>query len=293
MTTLLVPTDDGRQLDVEVHGPDGAPLVLVQHGTPGGRALATPYRAAADALGVRLAIWARPGYGRSTRLPGRRVADVVPDACAVASALGADRFATVGGSGGGPHALAVGALAPDRCVAVATIAAVAPWDAEGLDPLAGMGEGNVEEFGAAIAGEAALRPLLDRERGALVGGGVDGLAQGMRSVLSPPDVAALTGEVAREAFEDMDRALAGGVDGWLDDDLAFVRPWGFAPEDLRVPVHLWQGGQDLMVPPAHGDWLAARVPGVHAHLLPGEGHLTLHVTRVADVLAPLAEALGA
>ena len=290
MTTLQVTAADGRVLDAQVHGPDGAPLVLVQHGTPGGRGLAAPLVAAADALGLRLASWARPGYGGSTRLPGRSVADVVPDALAVADALGAQRFAVTGASGGGPHALAIGALT-DRCAAVATVASVAPWDAEGLDVTAGMGEGNLEEFGAARRGEAELRPMLETWRREVVEGGVDGMLAVLSSVVSPPDAAVLTGDVAAQQYAEMAGGLVPGCDGWLDDDLAFLRPWGVPLTDLRVPVHVWQGGQDLMVPPAHGAWLAAHVPGATAHLLADDGHLTLQVTRPREVLEPLAQAL--
>lgn len=289
---MNVRTPDGRDLDVLVHGPQDAPLVLVHHGTPGSAALTRSYRAAADRLGLRLAMWSRPGYGPSTRRAGRVVADVVPDAVAVADALGARTFATTGGSGGGPHALALGALVPERCLAVATVASVAPWDADGLDPLAGMGEGNLEEFAAVLQGEAVLRPLLDGWSADMLAAGLPGMVAGMRSVLSPPDLAVLTGDVAAEAWASFAHGLSRGVDGWVDDDLAFVRPWGFAVADVRVPVDLWQGGQDLMVPPAHGDWLAAHVPGVRAHLLEHDGHLTLHQTRAHELLAPLAAALS-
>jgi pimeloyl-ACP methyl ester carboxylesterase len=283
-----VRTQDGRLLEVEVSGPDHAPLVLVQHGTPGSARLSRSYRQAADRLGLRLAGWCRPGYGRSTRRPGRTVADVVPDAAAVADALGAERFATTGGSGGGPHALAVGALLPERCAAVATIASVGPYAAPGLDFLAGMGEGNVVEFGAALEGEDALRPLLVEWSAEIVSAGVGSMIEGMRTVLSPPDLAVLDGTLGEEMFSSVERALSGGPDGWLDDDLAFTLPWGFEPADVGVPVQLWQGGQDLMVPPAHGRWLADRLPRVDAHLLPDDGHLTLHVTRAEEVLAGLA-----
>ena len=287
---LLMTTTDGRDLDLELYGPDRAPLVLVQHGTPGGRTLPLALREAADAEGLRLAGWARPGYGRSARLPGRRVGDVLPDALAVAGALGAERFAVVGASGGGPHALAIGLS--ERCAGVATVASIAPWDAEGLDPLAGMGEGNLVEFDGARRGEAALRPLLEPWRAEVLDGRVEGVLQVLGSVLSPPDQAVLTGELATEVYAHMADGLAPGCDGWVDDDLAFVAPWGFLVDDVRAPVGVWQGGQDLMVPPAHGDWLAGHVTGAVAHLLPGDGHLTLQVTRAREILAPLAAALS-
>jgi pimeloyl-ACP methyl ester carboxylesterase len=108
--------------------------------------------------GLRTVLHARPGYAGSTPLPGRSVADVAADVAVVVDALGADEFVTVGWSGGGPHALATAALLPDRCLGAATIAGVAPYAAAGLDWLAGMGVENIEEFGAAVAGEPALGP---------------------------------------------------------------------------------------------------------------------------------------
>ncbi len=229
MTDLPLPAPGDRLLDVQVHGPEDAPLVLVQHGTPGGHDLPRSYRAAADALGLRLASWSRPGYGRSTRRPGRVVADVADDALAVADGLGAARFATTGGSGGGPHALAIGALCGDRCVAVATVASVAPWDAEGLDPLAGMGEGNVEEFGAALRGEQALAPLLAGWRDEVVRRRRRGAARRCCARCSArPTWPCSPARWRRRRTTTSRAALAPGVDGWLDDDLAFVRPWGFA-----------------------------------------------------------------
>ncbi len=126
----------------------------------------------------------------------------------------------------------------------------------------------------------------------MLAAGPDDLLDALRSLLSPPDLAVLTGDLAAEVHADVGAALELGVDGWLDDDLAFVRPWGFAPSDVQVPAQLWQGDQDLMVPPAHGRWLADRLPRVQAHLLPDDGHLTLHVTRAREVLAPLAAALA-
>ncbi|MCU1691928.1 MAG: alpha/beta hydrolase fold protein [Frankiales bacterium] len=291
MTARTVTTPDGRSLDVEVSGDDALPLLVHLHGTPEGHHLSPALVAAAEQVGVRLAGFARPGYAGSTRRPGRTVADVVPDVLTVVDALGADRFAVVGVSGGGPHALACGALAQDRCAAVATVAGVGPFGAEGLDFLADMGEGNEVEFAAALQGEDPLRALLEPWRLDMVGDGPQGTIDAMASVLSPPDRAVFTGELAEQLHASVSLALRDGVDGWLDDDLAFTVDWGFALADVGVPVTLWQGEQDLMVPPAHTRWLADRLPGSEARLLPDDGHLTLLVTRPAEVLAALAEAL--
>ena len=285
----MLTTPDGRALDHVVDG-DG-PLVLSLHGTPQGHALAPELVAAARHVGVRLASYARPGYAGSTRSPGRTIADCVVDVLTVADALGAERFAVFGASGGGPHALACGALASDRCAAVATVAGVGPWEMDGLEFLAEMGEGNEVEFAAAMEGEESLRAVIGPWREQMLAGGVQGTYAALESVLSPPDREVFSTAFAEQLHHGLETALRDGVDGWVDDDLAFLRPWGFRPEDVRVPVHLWQGGQDLMVPPAHGRWLAEHLPTCTPHLLPDDGHLTLLLRRPVDILSDLAAAL--
>ena len=291
--TATVTTADGRCLDVFDSGNAALPLVVHLHGTPGGHLPGPDLLAAADRVGVRLVTFARAGYAGSTRRPGRTIADVVPDVLAVVDSLGVGAFAVMGASGGGPHALACGALAADRCRAVATIAGVGPFDADGLDFLADMGEGNEIEFAAALQGEDPLRVLLEPWRLDMVGSGPQGTFDAMASVLSPPDAAVFTGAVAEHLHAGASLALRDGVDGWLDDDLAFTQPWGFDLADVTAPVHLWQGEQDLMVPPAHGRWLAERLPRCTPHLLADDGHLTLLLSRPAQILQDLADALRA
>ena len=154
-----------------------------------------------------------------------------------------------------------------------------------------MGEGNQEEFGAALEGREPLAALLETETEGLKAASADLLAEAMRPHLSEADVAALTGELAAFLFGGFMRGLGPGIDGWLDDDLAFVAPWGFDVAAIGVPVLVWQGDQDLMVPAAHGDWLRGRIPGAEGGVEPGEGHLTLFANRVADVHGWLAERL--
>ncbi len=289
VTTLRTP--DGRSLDVAADGPgDGVPL-LFHHGTPGSVVPVRAMQRAAAARGLRLVTWSRPGYGSSTRRPGRRVVDDADDVAAVLDHLGADRCLVAGWSGGGPHALASAARLPERVAGVLCIAGVAPWDAEGLDPLAGMGEQNVEEFGHATRGEEGLRGYLEAEAAGLRGADPAGLVAGMSTLLPPVDVAVLTDEYGEDLAAGMREALRTGVDGWLDDDLAFVRGWGFAPEDVVVPTSLWQGSDDLMVPFAHGRWLAERLPRVSAHLLDGEGHLSVGLGALDAMLDELVATL--
>lgn len=272
-----VRTPDGRVLRVHDDGEPGDDRVplLLHHGTPQSGLLLDAQRADACARGIRLVGFDRPGYGGSDRRPGRSVADVVDDVRVLADALGFERFLTSGASGGGPHALACAALLPERIPAAASVAGVAPFGAEGLDWGAGMGADNVEEFDLAVSGSPALEPFLARARDMVQGSDASSLAEGMASLLPPVDLRALEQDLGEWLHASMSDALAPGYDGWLDDDLAFVRDWGFSLADVRVPVLVVGGGQDLMVPVAHAHWLGAHVPGAEQDLDPDAGHLSL------------------
>lgn len=283
----MISTDDGRLLDVAVSGPaDGIPLVF-HHGTPGGVPPVRSLERAAHERGLRLVTFSRAGYGASTRAPGRGVVDVVPDVQAVLDHLGAQRCLVSGWSGGGPHALATAARLADRVAGVLIIAGVAPYGLPDLDFLAGMGEQNIEEFGLAAEGEAVLRPYLEKEAAGLRGVDAAGLVAGMASVLPAVDRAVLTSELGEDLAANFAEGLRLGVDGWADDDLAFTRPWGFSLEEITAPVFVWQGSEDLMVPFAHGQWLASNIPGVVAHLEQGEGHLSVAVGAIDRMLDEL------
>jgi pimeloyl-ACP methyl ester carboxylesterase len=280
-------TPDGRSLELVVAGPsDGTPLVL-HHGTPGAAVVFDRLVDTAGRHGLRTVVYARPGYGRSAPLPGRSVADAAADVTVVLDALGAAEFVTVGWSGGGPHALAAAALLPDRCRGAATIAGVAPYGAAGLDWLAGMGEENVAEFGAALAGEQPLSDYLEKEAAGLAGVEPGEVAATLDGLVSDVDRTAITGDFAEYLAASFRRSVSTGIAGWRDDDLAFAKDWGLALDAVTVPVTIWQGDQDRMVPYDHGRWLAGNVAGARVRLLSGEGHLTLGVTRFDEVLAEL------
>jgi pimeloyl-ACP methyl ester carboxylesterase len=270
---------DGRRLEIhELGDPNGFPIVF-HHGTPGSGTIyerwATP--------GVRVIAYDRAGYGESTRRPGRSVADVVADITAIADELELERLSTWGLSGGGPHALACAALFDERLVAAATLAGVGPWDVEGLDWLAGMGEGNLREFDLVLAGEASLRPAIERDRRELLEATAEQLRDAMAPHLSPTDSAALTDDLAVYFHGNAEHGLAPGADGWIDDNLAFVSRWGFEPSAIARPVLVVQGGDDLMVPRQHGEWLAATIPGAESRIDDAHGHLTLVQHLVPEV----------
>jgi pimeloyl-ACP methyl ester carboxylesterase len=240
-----------------------------------------------------VAQYARPGYARSDRQPGRTVADAAADIVTVLDALGVDRCLTIGWSGGGPHALAAAALLPARIAAAATLAGVAPFDAEGLEFLAGMGQDNLDEFGAAVAGQADLQQFLEQAAPAFEAVTPEGVASALGDLVSEVDRASLTGEFADSMAAGTRSALSTGIWGWHDDDMAFVRPWGFDLASIRVPVTVWQGDQDRMVPPTHGRWLASHVPGARSRLEPGEGHLSLAAAGLDRILDDLLERASA
>ena len=284
MTSITLP--DGRSLDIVDAGGDG-PVLLLHHGTPGsGRPVRAMQRAAENA-GLRLVTYSRAGYGGSSRKAGRSVADVAADMEALLDALGAERCVTVGWSGGGPHALAMGALLPERTAGVVSIAGIAPYGARGIDFMAGMGEQNVVEFNASLAGEETLRPSLEGDAELLADTDGAGLIEGMARLLPQFDRDHLTDVFGEDLAANFKEGLRNGVDGWVDDDLAFTGPWGFDLASITVPVAIWQGSEDLMVPYAHGQWLATQVPGVRAHLLEGEGHLSVAVGALDAMFAEL------
>jgi pimeloyl-ACP methyl ester carboxylesterase len=238
------------------------------------------------ALGLRTISYSRPGYGGSTERAGRSVADAVEDVTALLDELGVSEFRTLGWSGGGPHALACAALLSDRCLAATLLASLAPYDARDLDFSAGMQQDAIEDWNAAIGGfdelDAFLRPLIGHFQQATAAS----LSEDFDNLLSSADKAALTGTLADELANAFRRAVESGVGGWRDDDLAFVKHWGFAVADITVPVAVWHGRQDRLVPFAHGEWLTAEIPTGEAHPLDHDGHLSL-TTRIDRILANL------
>jgi pimeloyl-ACP methyl ester carboxylesterase len=161
----------------------------------------------------------------------------------------------------------------------------------GLDFLAGMGESNVEEYRLALKGEAAVRACVEKDAAGLREADASGLREGMRTLLPPVDRDQVTDELAEDMSAAFGEGLRNGVDGWVDDDLAFVKPWGFDLNAIAIPAFVWQGSEDLMVPFAHGQWLAAHIPGAVAHLEKGEGHLTISVGAADRMLEELASTL--
>jgi pimeloyl-ACP methyl ester carboxylesterase len=270
LTERDVQLEDGRTLhayDTSAERSDDRLAVIWHHGTPNIGAPPEPLFPDAERLGLRWVSYDRPGYGGSTPNPGRDVASAAADVAAVADVLGIDRFAVMGHSGGGPHALACAALLPDRVVAVVSVAALAPYDAEGLDFFAGMADAGIASLAAAGEGREARERYEES-------GAEDDVG------FTPADEAALSGEWSW--FLDVVRpALAGGPGGMIDDDLAYVGPWGFDPNQVVAPVLLLHGGSDRVVPSTHGRWLAGRIPSAELRIFPEDGHITVLSSGVA------------
>ena len=268
---------DGRRLAAaETGSPDGTPVVF-HHGTPGGHAAHNLASGALD--GARVIVYDRPGYGGSDRDRGRSVASCAADVAAIADELGIDSFAVFGSSGGGPHALACGALLRDRVTRVAVVAGFAPADDPSFDFFEGMSHLNVDELRAAAAGEHELSGLLSEF--AATAGEPDAILDEIAVELSQADRDALVRPEVRSVFrEAIGASLRDGLGGWIDDDLAFARPWGFALEDVRQPTLLLQGELDVLVPRGHMAHLDGRIPGARLEIIPGAGHTLFDETRM-------------
>lgn len=284
--TIKLPS--GRELQVAEGGAPGGLPIFFLHGTPGARILHGPSSEYAASKGIRLIGYDRPGYGGSTQLWGRTVGSTSRDVAAIADNLGIQRFAVYGWSGGGAPSLACAALLPGRVVAAASLAAVAPYPAEGLDWLAGAGELNVKDFLLMLNHRWSWGRSNRKEAKEMLAATADQLRESMRSLLSDVDRTAFSAEFASFLYQQTQEGLRQGDAGMRDDNLSLIRPWGFNLASIRVPVQIWHGGQDRFVPVSHGQWIAARVPKADVHLLPNEGHITLFLRHSPTVMNWLA-----
>ncbi|MGZ0148495.1 alpha/beta fold hydrolase [Kribbella sp. WER1] len=253
---------DGRVL----HGYDSAPgatdrpAVVWHHGTPNLGTPPAPLAATSERLGVRWIGFDRPGYGGSTAAPGRTVADVTADLTTVLDTLGIGSFAQLGYSGGGTFALGAAALLGDRVTAVATLAAIAPYDAPGLDWYDGMIPSGVASLRAAAAGRDAR--VLNEE--------VE-----YDPEFTDTDLAMFGGPWGWLGSIAGDQAMPNGPDGAVDDDCAYVLPWSGDPAAITAPTLLVHGTADRIIPCSHAHWLAAHIPSATLDLHENLSHITV------------------
>jgi pimeloyl-ACP methyl ester carboxylesterase len=261
---------DGRRLhfyDTRADDAGTSLAIFWHHGTPNLGEPPEPLLPTAAQRGIRWVSYDRPGYGGSTPHPGRDVASAAADVSSIADALGIGQFAVMGHSGGAAHALACSALLRERVIGAVSVSGLAPFNAEGLDWYAGMWAGGAAELRAAAQGRTALADLLAS-------------SEFDPEMFTPADHAALAG-TWRWLGVIAGKAAAGGLGGMVDDDLAYVAPWGFDPERIRTPVLILQGGQDRIAPSSHGKWLARQIPSAELWLRPDDGHISVLSSGVA------------
>ncbi len=282
-TSRAIVLDDGRTIRINEGGKANGMPFLALRGSPQSQRLYHGWVEDALARGIRLITYERPGYGKSTAQPGRTVASAAQDVAAIARALGLRRLLIWGVSGGGPHTLACAALLPNLVAAAAVLASPAPYPAEGLDYFAGMGEMNVTETLAAISGKKEGARAIEKSAADLLCATPETIEQSFRTLLCPADVAALTTDFASFVVKSIREGIGESRGGWIDDEMAFVSPWGFELSQIRIPVLLLHGSQDRMVPFSHGQWLASKIPTAEPRLLAGDGHLTISLQRIPEV----------
>lgn len=277
----------GRSLEYCVSEPVDGPGWLVFHvGSPSAAVLFPNVTSVAERHGIRTASYSRGGYGGSTRIPDRSVAQEANDTAALADHLGASSFYVAGWSGGGPAALACAALLPGRVRSCIVLAGSSPGEEVGPEWLAWHDEGYAEELRAFAAGSPeAFRGVYEEAATSLAALRPENLATGELPDVDR-DAFARRPDLADALVDSFRRALAGGVDGWMDDAVASARPWGFHVGDIRVPVTIRHGELDTLVRVEHGRWLAGHVPGARAQILPGHAH-----TSIVEPFDPAIDAL--
>ncbi len=275
MTTRAIGVSGGRVVTVDSWGnPRGFPIFLL-HGTPGSRSGPIPRPSVLYRLGVRLICYDRPGYGGSDRHEGRTVGDAAWDVLDIADEMGLDAFAVVGRSGGGPHALACAALfEKERLRTAAVLVGIAPSDAN-LDWYAGMADSNVEEYTRASQPSSAAVVANLTQRAEQVLADPESLLTDLKEEMTAPDRKVVE-DVAFQRLLPLSyrQALSGGPYGWIDDVLAFRRPWGFELGKITVPVWLWHGQDDVFSPVHHSHWLADEIPNARIDVQQGAAHFT-------------------
>lgn len=280
--TRFIETARGHNVRVELAG-DCSRVVVVQLGSPEATPMYDGWVEDAMARGLTLIAYDRPGYGASVPQRGRSVAACADDVRAISRDVGFDRCVVLGFSGGGPHALACGTLLEDLVAAVATIASWAPLGAPGLDYFAGMPDVMREDYELFLSDREEWERSGEKVRDAVLAETFEEFAEGWSSHASAGDAEAARGEFGLWLYRSIQASLKPGPEGWGDDLAAFRLPWGFDLASLSVPVRVWHGSEDSVVPITHGRWLANAIPGAEATLTDEDGHLTLAANRIGEV----------
>jgi pimeloyl-ACP methyl ester carboxylesterase len=273
---------DGRELEILDNGITSDKAIIFHHGTPHHASAWSSWLEEAASRGIRALSYSRAGYGTSDRNFGRSVLSNNTDISLLLDGKNISTFVAIGWSGGGPHALAN--TFDHRNVGAITLAGVGEFGASDLDFLEGMGPENHDEFGAALKGEAVLDAWMNANAGSMKNVTGAEIKEAFGGLIGDADKAVIDGDLADHMAATMRSGLAVSFDGWIDDDLAFVRPWGFNLRDISKPVFIWQGDDDFMVPHAHSKWLAEHIPGSQLKFVPGHGHISLIEKYRAEIL---------
>lgn len=275
---------DSRNLAWHEWGVAGGTPVLRLQGTPGSRLSRHPRLDVWERLGLRVVMTDRPGFGRSTRLPGRGVSDVADDLVELLDHLGLDSVPVLGQSGGGPHVLGLAARHPERVRAATVVVGAAPLADADLPHLVGL---NAEAYRRIRGGGwGSLHALLAEQRLALLADPLAGLRRAMQGA-PDSDWAVMADPVWQGAFaHGVREALRAGAEGWTDESIALLTEWDFAPEEVSTPVVWWHAWHNANVPPRAVERVTGRLPSVDLRVWDGCGHLeSFH--REQDVLADL------
>ena len=295
MTGGSAQLEDGRTLEYVRAGEPEWPVVVIHHGTPGSALVPPDLATAASERRLQLVGYSRAGYAGSSRHEARDIAAVAADIGSLLDTLNIVRFATIGWSGGGPHALACASRMPARCAAALSVAGVAPYLPGEFDWMEGMSLDNQAEFAQTLEGGSALDESLAVFREVILAlrpEEIGSIKDVFGDLVSEADVEAATPKITAFLLGNIATGLANGTGGWHDDDQAFVRPWGFDVDAMVVPVGIWFGDADRMVPARHGEWLASHMPGARVRRFPADGHLSLMLSRSGELLDEILDLAG-
>ena len=280
---------DGRELEILDNGINAESAIIFHHGTPGHANTWGDWLDAAATAGIRAISYSRAGYGTSDRHPGRSVISINNDIAQVLDSKNIIKFVSIGWSGGGPHSLAT--TCEPRNVGAISLAGVGAFGVDDLDFLEGMGPENHDEFGAALKGEAVIDKWMNDNAGPMKSVTGSDIIEAFGGLIGDADKAALNAGGADQMAASMRSALAVSFDGCIDDDLVFVKPWGFDLAAITKPVFLWQGDDDFMVPHAHSYWLEKHIPTATLTFKAGEGHISLGIKYRSEILKQAADLL--
>ena len=274
---------DGRTLAWREYGlPNGQPVLRFQ-GTPGSRNSRHPHEDSYERLGVRVIAFDRPGYGDSTRLPGRGIAVVADDAVELLDHLGLDSVHVIGGSGGGPHVLALAANHPERVRAATVVVGAAPLEEEDL---VGLIELNRDGWYAAREGWNTMYELLAPRREEILADPLAGFRAAMAA--APDSDKAVMEDPAwqRVLVEDATEALRPGAGGWADEAMLFYLPWDFNPDKMECTVTWWHGEHDANSPITAVRRILSGMERVELRVWTDAGHLEAY-RRHDEILSEL------